>query len=227
MIVVSVIALVFNLILFKILHSGDGHYHLGGGDCGHHHHHDHNETKNAEKGQSADTPKFNGNDEKSSASGEKENDDKKSKDKEKPIIKNKEVRSNINLDSALLHVIGDLLSSIGVVVIAVIIYFYPEAWYCDPIITYFFALIVLVTTIPLIKQCIIILMEGTPEKLNTKELVADIWALNKIDLEDEENILDVHDLHVWSISVGKLAMTVHLKARRPLKALADVNHMCR
>lgn len=66
------------------------------------------------------------------------------------------------------------------------------------------------TTFPVTKRCMQVLMEGTPEAFDTKLLVKDIWALN--DLGDKD-VLDVHDLHVWSISVGKLAMTVHLKSR--------------
>lgn len=55
-------------------------------------------------------------------------------------------------------------------------------------------------------------------------MVKDIWALNT---EEEKNILDVHDLHVWSISVGKLAMTVHVKSNNPLKTLSQVTDLCR
>jgi len=41
-----------------------------------------------------------------------------------------------------------------------------------------------------------------------------------------EDILDMHDLHVWSISADKLAMSVHLKSKKPLKTLARVTEMC-
>lgn len=114
--------------------------------------------------------------------------------------------------------------SIGVIITAVIIYIWPEAWMCDPICTYFFAIIVMCTTIPVTKRCISVLMEGTPEKFDTKQLVKDIWALNT---EEENHIIDVHDLHVWSISVGKLAMTVHIKSKEPLKTLGQVTDLCR
>jgi len=95
---------------------------------------------------------------------------------------------------------------------------------CDPICTYFFAIIVMFTTIPVTKRCFKVLMEGTPEKFDTKQLVQDIFALNT---DEEQDIIDVHDLHVWSISVGKLAMTVHVRSKNPLKSLGQITDLCR
>lgn len=116
----------------------------------------------------------------------------------------------------MLHVMGDCIMSIGVIIAATIIYFFPQAWICDPICTYFFAAIVMFTTAPVTKNCINVLMEGTPQSFDTKQLVKDILALNT---ETDQDIIDVHDLHVWSISVGKLAMTVHVKSHKPMKSL--------
>lgn len=93
---------------------------------------------------------------------EKKNDNKSDK---KNKVKGKR---NINVDAAMLHVIGDCIMSIGVIITATIIYIWPEMWMCDPICTYFFAIIVMVTTIPVTKRCIKVLMEGTPEKFDTK-----------------------------------------------------------
>ena len=89
---------------------------------------------------------------------------------DKKAAKPKNLR-NINVDAAMLHVIGDCIMSIGVIITSVIVYFWPEAWYADPICTYFFAVIVIFTTVPVTKRCISVLMEGTPEKFDTKQLV--------------------------------------------------------
>ena len=124
----------------------------------------------------------------------------------------------------MIHVLGDMLQSIGVVISASIIYFVPEAWYADPICTYIFAVIVCFTTFPVIKKCILVVMEGTPGNLDVKALTKDIWDLNT---EGHEDIIDVHDLHVWAISVGKNAMTVHIKSHRPLKTLSEITELCR
>ena len=120
----------------------------------------------------------------------------------------------------MLHVIGDCIMSVGVIIAATIIFFKPEAWICDPICTYIFALIVICTTAPVTRKCIRVLMEGTPDKFDTKALLNDIWAL--------ESIIDVHDLHVWSISMGKHAMTVHIVvSEEPLRTLSQVTDLCR
>jgi len=67
-------------------------------------------------------------------------------------------------------------------------------------------------------------MEGTPVSFNIVGLTNDIWKLNT---EGQEDIVDVHDLHVWVISVGKNAMTVHIKSHQPLKTLNEVTKLCR
>ena len=120
----------------------------------------------------------------------------------------------MNIDAAFLHVMGDMLMSVGVIIAAVLIYFKPGWWYADPICTYLFSVIVVVTTLPIIKNCIKIIMEGTPKNISLDKLTNEILAL------DPENIVDVHDLHVWVISQGKNTMSAHLKSKKPLKTLA-------
>lgn len=134
---------------------------------------------------------------------------------------NEEPARNINVESAYLHVLGDMLMSVGVITAATIIYFRPDLWWFDPICTYCFAVMILVTSYPTLKNCLDILMEGAPENINADELTQDIWDQNKAD------IVDVHDMHLWSLSQGKLSMSVHIKSRKPLKTLASVTDMCR
>ena len=80
------------------------------------------------------------------------------------------------------------------------------------------------TTLPVIKKCILIIMEGVPSQFDIKSLQKDIWELNS---EGHEDIIDVHDLHVWAISVNKNAMTVHIKSHIPLKTLSEVTELVR
>ena len=128
------------------------------------------------------------------------------------------------MDAAFLHVMGDMLMSVGVIIAATIIYFFPDLWYCDPICTYLFSVIVMCTTVPVLRKCMHVIMEGVPDGFDIKKFQADIWALNE---EGHMDIIDLHDLHVWSISVGKMAMTVHIKSHRPLKTLSEVTNLCR
>ena len=108
-----------------------------------------------------------------------------------------------------------MIMSIGVIIAAIFIYFYPSLWYADPLCTYFFSVIVMVTTIPIIKNIISIMMEGAPKNVNIEQLEKDLW-----DLSSGADIVDVHDLHVWSLSQGKMSMSVHIKSRKPLKTLS-------
>lgn len=72
----------------------------------------------------------------------------------------------MNVESAYLHVLGDMLMSVGVILAAIVIYMWPEAKMADPICTYLFSVIVGFTSFPVVKECIGILMEGTPKELD-------------------------------------------------------------
>ena len=128
---------------------------------------------------------------------------------------------NINVKSAYLHVLGDMLMSCGVILAATIIYFRPDLWWFDPICTYVFAIMILFTSYPTLRNCVDIMMEGSPENIDASELENDIWEQNRAD------IVDVHDMHLWQLSQGKLSMSVHIKSRKPLKTLAAVTDLCR
>ena len=70
---------------------------------------------------------------------------------------------NINIRAAVVHVIGDMLQSIGVIIASVLIYIWPETKTADPICTYLFSILVIITTIPVFKDCMVILMESKPK----------------------------------------------------------------
>ena len=70
------------------------------------------------------------------------------------------------MTSAYLHVLGDMLMSVGVIIAAAIIYLKPEYKIADPICTYLFSVIVCFTTVPVFKECIFVLLEGTPESID-------------------------------------------------------------
>ena len=127
----------------------------------------------------------------------------------------------MNISAAYLHVMGDMLMSVGVIIAAGFIYLNEDLWWMDPCCTYLFSIIVLVTTIPIVKNCINIMMEGAPRTFDLDKLREDIVATGG------EEVVDVHDLHVWTISQGKISLSVHIKSLKPLKTLAAVTDMCR
>lgn len=65
------------------------------------------------------------------------------------------------------------------------------------------------------------MMEGAPAGIDVAQLEADIYEVNT------EDIVEVHDLHVWSLSMGKNSLSVHIKTKKPLKTLSQVTDLCR
>ncbi|RKO83843.1 cation efflux family-domain-containing protein [Blyttiomyces helicus] len=110
--------------------------------------------------------------------------------------------TNINVQSAAIHVIGDLLSSIGVLIAAFAIWINPDLTILDPICTFVFSVFVLATTIQLMSNSLKVLMEATPFDIDSEEVVE---QLLKID-----GVADVHDLHVWNLTVGKVSLSAHV-----------------
>ena len=78
---------------------------------------------------------------------------------------------NLNVSAAYCHAISDMLMSIGVICAATIIYFKPDWQIADPMCTFFFSVLVVVTVFPISKRCIHILMEGTPPIIDLNELI--------------------------------------------------------
>lgn len=182
----------------KILHGGElGHSHDHDHDHGHGHGHSH------EGGDSHVA------------------DDEHGHDHDHDHDHGKEVKKgrNINVEAALLHVMGDLIMSIGVIISATIIYIKPEYMIADPICTYFFSLIVCVTVYPTLKNCMTVLMEVAPIEYDVDEIKDEILKL--------DSVIQIHEFHLWSISVGKVSLSVHVETKNPLKALREVKTLLR
>ncbi|KAK4521823.1 uncharacterized protein ATC70_004360 [Mucor velutinosus] len=111
---------------------------------------------------------------------------------------------NINLRAAALHVLGDLLASIGVLISSVILLCKPNYTIVDPMCTFLFSIIVLYTTYHLVQDSIAILMEGAPGHIQPD-------AIEK-SLQQIPGVTAVHDLHIWALSPGKSSLTAHIMA---------------
>ncbi|CAH3022558.1 unnamed protein product [Porites evermanni] len=113
-----------------------------------------------------------------------------------------EEAENVNVRAAFIHVLGDFLQSVGVFLAALLIWFKPSWEIADPICTFVFSVIVLGTTLAILKDAVIVLMEGVPKGLSFSNLKASLLEI--------PGVLAVHDLHVWSLTVGTTAIAVHL-----------------
>lgn len=108
---------------------------------------------------------------------------------------------SLNMKGAYFEVVSDLLTSVGVIIAAIIMW--ATGWYyADPVISAGIGLFILPRTWKLLKEAVGVLLEGTPSDVNITEVRK---ALLEI-----PGIADVHDLHVWSITSGVNAMSVHV-----------------
>ena len=125
----------------------------------------------------------------------------------------------MNIRAAFIHIIGDIIQSIGVVIAAIIIYCKPEYHLADPICTFVFTVLCIFTTIPIFKDCVSVLMEATPKGVDVIQCFTDV-----LNLDDVE---EIHDFHVWSLSAEKLSMSAHIRANDAGQALKHITKILR
>ena len=117
------------------------------------------------------------------------------------LISKGDVKNNVNLRSAYLHVLGDALGSIGAIIAGLFMILFD--WYiADPIISVLVALLILKSAWGIIRYTVHILMEGTPAAINQDEVKATLLEI--------EGVLDVHDLHIWTITSGLDVLSCHV-----------------
>lgn len=108
---------------------------------------------------------------------------------------------SLNTRAALLHVMGDLLGSVAALLAGAVIQF--TGWMpIDPILSVLVAGLILFSTISLIRHTLQVLMEGVPADLDFEEIGKAIAAI--------PGVQSAHDLHVWSLGSGKVALSAHL-----------------
>ncbi len=110
--------------------------------------------------------------------------------------------------SAFLHVVGDAVSSVGVIVAAGIIWYTGWQW-MDPLMSVLIGIIIVFSSWRVLKSSLHILVEGVPEGLSLEKIGQSIAGV--------AGVQDVHDLHVWSICSGHIALSAHvITANQPL-----------
>ncbi|HIE65572.1 MAG: cation diffusion facilitator family transporter [Nitrospira sp.] len=123
---------------------------------------------------------------------------------------------SINFKSAFLHIMGDTLSSGGVVLAAGVIYF-TDWWFLDPLVSVAISLLILYWSFRLIMDSIDILLEATPKEIDPDRVAEAVQVI--------EEVRDVHDVHVWTLTSGMYALSAHVAVRdMPLK---DTTHLLR
>jgi cobalt-zinc-cadmium efflux system protein len=109
-------------------------------------------------------------------------------------------KESLNMKGAYFEVLSDMLTSVGVIIAGIVML--TTGWYyADPLISAGIGLFILPRTWILLKDAVGVLLEGTPSDVDIASLRASLLAI--------EGVADIHDLHVWSLTSGVNAMSVH------------------
>jgi cobalt-zinc-cadmium efflux system protein len=136
---------------------------------------------------------------------------------------------SLNQRAALLHVLGDLAGSVAALLAGAVIF--ATGWQpIDPILSLVIGALILLSTFQLVREALHVLMEGVPRSLELEEVGV---ALARI-----AHVREVHDLHIWHISSGQVALSAHVRldelaqwprilaeARRVLAARFGIEHV--
>jgi len=112
--------------------------------------------------------------------------------------------ATLNSRAALLHVLGDALGSVAAITAGIVIV--TTGWTpIDPLLSLLVAALILVSALHLLREVVHVLMEGVPGHVQLDAVGRDLAAL--------DGVLRVHDLHVWTLSSGTIALSAHLEIR--------------
>lgn len=133
------------------------------------------------------------------------------------MMRGSDTKDNLNMRGAFLHVLSDMLGSVGAIVAALLIMFFGWGW-ADPLASVIVALLVVRSGYHVTKASIHVLMEGTPSNVDVQEIIQLI--------EQTDGIESIHDLHIWTITSGTNALSCHAVVNDQLK-IAESEHILR
>lgn len=130
--------------------------------------------------------------------------------------KNKGSHRDLGIMGVLLHVLGDAANNVGVIIAATIIWKTrsPARFYADPAVSMTIAIVIMLSSLPLMKRSGMILMQSTPGGVDPEDVKHDLQMLPQIEA--------VHDLHVWVLNQQKAVATAHVVVNNEtVKSLTD------
>jgi len=133
------------------------------------------------------------------------------------MLRGGDVEENMNMRGAYLHVISDMLGSIGAIIAALLIIFFGWSW-ADPLASVIVAALVLRSGYYVTKSSLHVLMEGTPQNVDVDDVIQSI--------QNTKGIHSVHDLHVWSITSGLNALSCHAVVEEQLSIAESERLLC-
>ncbi len=124
------------------------------------------------------------------------------------LILRKDSTKNINVKAAYLHLLGDTLTSVAVIIGGIIIYYFDIFW-IDPLITIVIGLYILKETWSILRQTNDILMQGVPAGLELTAICSD--------LEGFPEIANIHHVHVWNLDDHSIHFECHVELKENLR----------
>ncbi|KAI0839127.1 cation efflux protein [Hypoxylon sp. FL0890] len=118
--------------------------------------------------------------------------------------------ADMGMNAMILHVLGDALGNVGVIVTALIIWLtdWPGRYYADPAVSLFITMIILKSAIPLTKATAQVLLQATPDHINLQDIKEDIQAL--------PGVISCHHVHIWQLSDTKVVASLHVQVAFPI-----------
>ncbi|AWX55562.1 MULTISPECIES: cation diffusion facilitator family transporter [Brevibacillus] len=130
------------------------------------------------------------------------------------VLMRGDTKNNVNLRSAYLHVLGDLLGSVAAILGGILMWAF--GWYiADPIISIIVSILIMLSAWRVTKESINILLEGAPSRLDTTKVEQRLSQLT--------GVVKVHDLHIWTVTSGFDSLTCHLVVEDDLPSYPVLN----
>ena len=121
---------------------------------------------------------------------------------------------DLNVRSAFVHLMGDVIATVGAVIAGVMIYFTGANW-LDPLVSVLIGFLILYNAWGILRDSVEILLESTPRDIDVPHLVQDVMQV--------EGVLGIHDLHIWSIAQNLRTMSAHvLTDDLPISSGSDI-----
>lgn len=111
-------------------------------------------------------------------------------------------QENLNLKSAMIHVLGDLLGSVAAILAAILILYFGWFW-ADPVLSILVAMLIIKSGWHVVKKSAHILIEGSPADIDEGKVKQQL-------IKDIPSVIDVHHIHVWSLTNDIALMTLHV-----------------
>lgn len=130
------------------------------------------------------------------------------------LLLEKHTHNNMNIKASYLHLLGDTISSVGVVLGGILIKFF-NLNFIDPLITILIALYILKEGFSIIKETTRILLQGTPQNIDINNI--------KNEIEKIEKVKNIHHIHIWNLDENTIMFEAHIEVENML--LCDTDHI--